>query len=577
MDQLTLRKKFIDYFVARGHKACPPDTLVPKNDPSALFTVAGMQQFKPFYIHPDEAPAPRVVTIQPCIRTIDIDEVGDNTHSTIFEMMGNFSFGYAGYDDEPNGPYFRKQAIQYAWEFLTQELQINPNRITATYFGGDAVRPRDEESRKILTQISELAGIDAGGEDNFWGPVGDEGACGPTVEFYVDGVEVWNIVLNEYYCDSKKEYTSLTHQGVDTGMGFERLVAMLQNKASIYESDLLKPVVDFVQGHSLAWNERDGRIIADHTKAALFLLTDGVTPGNKGRDYIARRLIRRATRLSQTIKFDQFPQLMELIADIYREPIPKVREQLTASTSIFETERKKFLATLNHGLKALTKFFTGETTGEISGTEAFKLFDTYGFPVELTRDISEEHGWTVDLDGFEKKYQEHQNISRRGMEKIFTGGLADHEPQTIAHHTAHHLLLAALRRILGPHVVQRGSNITSERLRIDVSHPQPISRDELQMAEDLVNQKIAEDLPMVSEKMDREVALASGAQAEFGQKYGAEVTVYSIIEQDGSIFSRELCGGPHVASTGTLGHFAILKEESAGAGIRRIRAKLTDK
>lgn len=573
MTQGQIREQFIQFFESRGHKLVEPDSLVPKTDPTALFTVAGMQQFKQFYAHPEEAPASRVISIQSCIRTVDIDEVGDDTHNTTFEMMGNFSFGYTGFDD-PAGPYFRRDAINYCWEFLTQTMKISPDRLSATYFEGDENRPEDKESKQLLESISDLPKITACGADNFWGPVGEEGPCGPCIEFYVDGVEVWNAVINEYNRDRDGNYAPLEYQGIDTGMGFSRLAMFMQNKTTMYDTDLFAPMLDLLKLKSIAYNERDGRIIADHVKAALFLLVDGVAPGNKGRDYIVRRLIRRATRSSQSIKFNDFPELLRIAAEIHKESSPEVLANLESATELFEAEHNKFLKTLSVGMKALSKLFTEEEKGELSGEEAFKLFETFGFPVELTQEVAHEYGWTVDTSGFQQKFAEHQAISRQGSEKIFSGGLADHEPKTIAHHTAHHLLLAALRKILGDHVVQRGSNVTSERLRIDVSHPTAITTDELAMAENLVNQKIEEDLPVVREEMSKDEAIYQGAQAEFGQKYGSEVTVYTVIDHDGSPFSSELCGGPHVSHTGELGRFEIIKEESAGSGVRRIRARL---
>lgn len=575
MTHQELRKKFIDYFTSRGHTHIPAASLVPENDPSVLFTVAGMQQFKSFYEHPEEAPAKRIVTIQPCIRTIDIDEVGDDTHSTVFDMLGYFSFGYTGEPESMTGdtPYFKEVAIRMGWEFLTKELGVAPSRIRATYFGGDAKRPADEESKQVLETLEGLSLVEASGE-NFWGPVGEEGPCGPNAEYYIDDTEVLNNVFNQYVKDKEGNYTQAAYRGVDMGTGFERLLAALQGVPNIYETDLMKPFMNLVRKQSYNYVEQHGRIIVDHTKAALFLLVDGVKPGNKGRDYVLRRLIRRAIRSGETIGFKDFSALMEQIAQTYKPYKESVAEHAAEAITFFEAEREKFLKTLEQGITQLRHIMEGEEAGEVTGEQAFKLFDTYGFPIELTQEIAEEAGWTVDLTGFEEQLANHREQSRAGMEKIFRGGLADHEPETVAHHTAHHLLLAALRQVLGDHVVQRGSNVTQERLRIDVTHPEKISDEQLRMVEALVNQKIEEDLPVVSEMMDRDAALATGALAEFGAKYPKEVCVYTIVEQDGEPFSRELCGGPHVDHTGVLGRFEILKEEASGSGIRRIRARV---
>lgn len=580
MSHNEIRSTFTDFFKQAGHSLVPAASLVPDTDPTVLFTVAGMQQFKPFYEHPEQAPAPRVVTIQPCIRTVDIDEVGDDTHNTVFEMLGNFSFGYHGADSESvtgEGPYYKKEALSLAWQFLTETLEVSKNRIRATYFGGDEKRPEDIESRDLLKQIPGLSRVEAYGQDNFWGPVGESGPCGPTVEFYIDDVEIWNNVFNEYIRDTNGNFVKLENQGVDTGMGLERLVSVLQSKKSIYETDLYAPIIEAIRAKAYNYQEKQARIIADHTKAALFLLSDGVRPGNKGRDYILRRLIRRAVRAGQLTGFSDFEQLLTQYGEQFGAHYPIIQGHMSESLSLFTSEKEKFLKTLQSGINQLEKIINSGTNGEISAEQAFKLFDTYGFPLELTQEIAIERGWTVDISGFESQFAAHREKSRTGAEGLFQGGLADHEGPTVAHHTAHHLLLAALRSILGDHVVQRGSNITRERLRIDVAHPEKITEEELQLAEDLVNQKIAEDLPVVSEMMDRDEAMASGALAEFGTKYPDEACVYSIIDQDGSVYSRELCGGPHVMSTGELGQFEILKEEASSAGIRRIRARVNTK
>lgn len=573
MTSEEIRNRYLTFFESHGHKLVEPASLVSVSDPTLLFTVAGMQQFKTAYTHPDQAPASRVMTIQPCIRTKDIDEVGDDTHLTVFDMLGFFSFGYNGHESE-TGPYFKPKALAMAWEWYTKELGFDPSNMRVTYFGGDAKRAEDSTSRDFIKHFDGLTNIEASVDDNFWGPVGSSGPCGPCVEFYYNGVEVGNVVFNEYMKDTEGNYTPLDFQGVDTGLGFERIVTQLQNKTTIYETDLFADAMTFIKNESHSYDERRARIIADHTKAALYLLADGVKPGNKGHDYILRRLIRRVVRSGQLIGFTSFSELLELMVKTYGPVRPTINQNATTVIEQFDAERTKFLRTLEDGMRMFKKITKTSDAQEITGEQAFHLFETYGFPVELTQEMAEEAGWTVDLTGFEDQMVKHKEQSRAGIEKIFQGGLADHEPKTIAHHTAHHLMLAALRQVLGNHVVQRGSNVTSERLRIDVSHGQKITDDELQMVEAIVNQRIGEDLPIVNEVVDRDEALKAGALAEFGAKYPKEVSVYTIIDQNGNVFSRELCGGPHVSSTGQLGHFEILKEEASGAGLRRIRARV---
>lgn len=576
MSHNEIRTLFIDFFKQVHHTYVPAASLVSDVDPTVLFTVAGMQQFKPYYEHPDQTPSPRIVTIQPCIRTVDIDEVGDSTHNTVFEMLGNFSFGYTG-NDSDTGPYFKKTALSLAWDFLTNKLSIPANRIRATYFGGDEKRLEDTESRDLLKELPGLSRVEAYGQDNFWGPVGDSGPCGPNVEFYVDDIEVWNNVFNEYIRDTKGNYTKLEHQGVDTGMGLERLLGVLQQKDSVYETDLFTHAMQTIKEKAYNFQDKHARIIADHVKAALFLLSDGVKPGNKGRDYILRRLVRRAVRAGQLIGFSEYDQLLRQYSEQFSPYYHSIRDHTAEFISLFVAEKEKFLKTLQSGINQLEKIIASGTNGEVTAEQAFKLFDTFGFPLELTQEIAQERGWTVDSSGFEAQFATHREKSKVGSEGLFQGGLADHDAPTVAHHTAHHLLLAALRQILGDHVVQRGSNITRERLRIDITHPEKITEEQLKLVEDLVNQKIAEDLPVISEMMDRDQAIASGALAEFGTKYPNEACVYSIIDQDGSVYSRELCGGPHVMSTGELGKFKILKEEGSSAGVRRIRARVVPK
>lgn len=551
-----VRQKFIDFFKARGHVHVPSSSLVPEGDASVLFTTAGMQQFKPYYLNPEMADKDfggrNVVTVQKCVRTGDIDEVGDDTHLTFFEMLGNFSFGGYG----------RREAITYAYEFITKELSLPISYVTF-YRGSDNV-PRDEESQKIWGELG-VSDIREDGEDVFWGPTGDSGPCGPTTEIYCKNangqdVEVWNIVFNEYLCNGSREQldkgeatlTKLETLGIDTGMGFERLLATVQNKKNVYDTDVF-----------FGEQTRADRIVTDHIKAALFMITDGVTPGNTGRDYVLRRLIRRAVRFSST----ELSGMMQKVKAIYQGVY-----DLDDRAEIAK-EAEKFQKTLDAGLKEFEK-----------GVDPFLLATTYGFPIELTLELAKEKGIDVNLEDFHAKMAEHQKLSQSASAGMFKGGLANHDPKTIKLHTAHHLLLAALQQIVSPEIKQRGSNITEERLRMDFSFDRKVTPEELKKVEDLVNEKIAEKLPVVRQEMSLAEAEKIGAQMEFGAKYPDTVSVY-FIGENGSVFSKEFCGGPHVQNTGDLarvldpegnpkGNFKIQKEEASSAGVRRIKAVL---
>jgi alanyl-tRNA synthetase len=555
-----LRQKFLEFFASNGYKVVPPASLLPQNDPSVLFTTAGMQQFKPYYADPSTAPAGQVATVQPVVRTSDIAEVGDDTHLTTFEMLGNFRFGQKG------SLAMKKDAIAEAWRFVTETLQIDKDRIYVTVFGGDKTTPADTESEGIWRALGLTDIRREGRTDNFWGPTGDEGPCGPNTEIYVDGVEVWNLVFNEYYQDRAGTFTKLENVGLDTGSGLERLAATLSGKRSVWEID---PFVGWVT-HTDSHKVRESRVIIDHLRAAIFLIGAGVMPGNKGREYILRRLIRKtvflASQLTTTFDWDVAVfHIHAFYASVY---------QLPNKDDILEVlliEKQQFEKNLNRARLYLEKWLKGHTdTNQKAITElAFYMYESFGFPKELVIEYLAGLGWRIDSAHFDELFKEHQQISRAGLERQFKGGLADHDPQTIKHHTAHHLLLAALQQVLGKDVVQKGSNVTSERLRIDFNFDRKLTEDELKKVEQIVNDKIGEDLPVESVEMTREEALSSGAQAEFGAKYGDRVTVYSIGD-----FSKELCGGPHVKGTGELGKFKILKEEASSQGVRRIKARL---
>lgn len=530
MQSNEVREKFLKFFESKGHKIIPSSSLVPENDPSVLFTTAGMQQFKPYYLYPENAlkdfGSKNVTSVQKCVRTGDIDEVGDNSHLTFFEMLGNFSFGGYG----------RKEAISYAYEFITKELNLDISYVTI--YKGEGIVPKDQESRIIWQELG-VKDIREEGSDVFWGPTGDAGPCGPTTEIYCknasgEDVEIWNIVFNEYLCNGSREkldkgeaeLKKLTILGIDTGMGLERLVATVQNKNSVYETDLFD-------------NEKtkEERILADHLRAAEALIKDGVLPANNGRGYVLRRLIRRAVRFS--------------------------KNQLNTQNEEIKKEADKFKLTLDHGLKEFEK-----------GIDPFILFTTYGFPIELTEELAKEKGIKIDLDDFNKKMEEHQKLSQTAGAGMFKGGLANHDEKTIRLHTAHHLLLAGLQKNVNKDIKQKGSNITEERLRMDFVCDHKLTDEEKKKVEDWVNEQIRAGFDVVRKEMPIAEAEKIGAEMEFGTKYPEMVSVYFVLDKDGNPISKEFCGGPHVLNTRELGHFKIQKEEASSAGVRRIKAIL---
>ncbi len=546
MQSSEIRSRFLKFFEARGHKIIPSSSLVPENDPSVLFTTAGMQQFKNYYTNPKTAQKDfgslNVATVQKCIRTGDIDEVGDSSHLTFFEMLGNFSFGGYG----------RKEAIEYAYDFIVKELGLEISYVT--FFKGNKNVPRDEESDKIWREIG-IKNIKEEGEDVFWGPTGDSGPCGPTTEIYCknangEDVEIWNIVFNEYFCDGSREkldkseatLKKLDTLGVDTGMGFERLVSIVQKKKSVYETDLFN-------------NEktREERIVADHVKASLFIISDGVTPSNTGRGYVLRRLIRRIARSSQ----ESLEKIIERNKNIYKK-IYDLNDK-----GEIKKEEEKFKETLERGIKEFEK-----------GENPFILATTYGFPIELTLELAREKGIKIDLEEFNKKMEEHQKLSQTASAGMFKGGLANHNEKTIKLHTAHHLLLAGLQNIVNKNIKQKGSNITEERLRMDFLCDHKLTDEEKKKVEDFVNDRIGDRLDVVRREMPLVEAEKIGAEMEFGAKYPDVVSVYFIEDKNNKVISKEFCGGPHVKNTGELGHFKIQKEEAVSAGVRRIKAVL---
>jgi len=554
MQSNEIREKFLKFFENRGHKIMPSSSLVPENDPSVLFTTAGMQQFKKYYLDSSladkELGSKNITTVQKCVRTGDIDEVGDNTHLTFFEMLGNFSFGGYG----------RKEAITYAYEFITKEMNLEISYITV--YKGSRNVPKDEESKKIWQELG-LKDIREEGADVFWCPTGDSGPCGPTTEIYCknasgEDVEIWNIVFNEYFCDGSREkldkgevkLEKLPILGIDTGMGLERLITTVQKKESIYYTDLFNNE-----------NIKEERIVADHIRASLFMISDGVVASNTGRGYILRRLIRRAVRFSKGIS--ELEKIIERNKDIYQQIYSNILTNYSFIKDEIKREENKFRETLEKGMKEFEK-----------GVDPFILFTTYGFPIELTLELAKEKGIKINIEDFNKKMEEHQKLSQTASAGMFKGGLASHSEKSIKLHTAHHLLLRALQVVVNPLIKQKGSNITDERLRIDFTFDRKLTDDEKKKVEDLVNEKIKSGLDVVKKEMPLEEAKKIGAEMEFGAKYPDIVSVYMVMEKDGGIFSKEFCGGPHVSNTSELGIFKIQKEEASSQGVRRIKATL---
>ena len=588
-----LRRKYLDFFLSKGHREISGRSLIPENDPTVLFTVAGMVPLVPNLLGEPHPAGKRLVDVQKCIRTVDIDDVGDLTHNTFFEMLGNWSLG----------DYFKKEAIEWSYEFLTDSrcLGFRPDVLHVTVFEGDHDAPRDEESARVWAGL----GISAGRihfkpkEDNWWGlPAG--GPCGPNTEMFVDTgrppcsaacgpgckcgkyFEIWNDVFMEYDKKPDGTYAPLAMKSVDTGMGVERTIVMLQGKQSVYDTELMRPVVGAIEeisgrryGES-ADTDRSLRIVADHLRAAVFIMADaqGVTPSNLGRGYVLRRLIRRAIRHGWKLSIEKsfIASPAGRVFDIYREVYPEILPKRETVLADLGREEEQFVKTIRTGERELEKVLPNllkNPARVIPGRVAFRLYDTYGFPLELTEEMAAEHGLTVDREGFQEAERKHQELSKQGSEQSFKGGLADHSDATTKLHTATHLLHKALRMVLGDHVAQKGSNITTERLRFDFSHPSPMTPEEVERVERIVNEQIGRGLPVSMEVMAVDEARRRGAMALFTDKYDERVKVYAVGD-----FSLEVCGGPHVENTAVLGRFKITKEQSSSSGVRRIRAVL---
>lgn len=590
MTAKELRDKYLSFFVTKDHSILSSASLIPENDPTVLFTTAGMHPLVPYLLGQSHASGNRLVDIQKCIRTGDIDEVGDSTHNTFFEMLGNWSLG----------DYFKKDAIKYSYEFLTSDqwLNLDKDRIAVSVFKGDDNAPFDEESYEAWLNLGlsedRIAKLDK--KENWWELPGENSPAGPDTEIFYWSkkgpapqkfnpdddawIEIWNNVFMEYQ-KQKGSYTKLSKHNVDTGMGLERTLAVLNNLSDSYKTELLWPIVEKIQeltGLKYEDRTKEMRIIADHIRAATFILGDdkAVAPSNTDQGYVLRKLIRRALRymrqLNSSVDYN-FEELAEIVISIYQETYEELTRNKDFVLAEIDKEEKKFLSTLAAGARQIDNI-----KNEITGEEAFNIFQTFGYPVEMTKEIAVEKNLQL-AENFEQDFQsamtKHQDLSRTASAGKFKGGLADSSEETTKLHTAAHLLLAALRKVLGDHVEQRGSNITSERLRFDFSHGEKLTVEQKQELENLVNEAIDRDLPVSFSEMTLEEAREKNAMGVFESKYGERVKVYQVGDDD-NYFSREICGGPHVINTGKLGKFKIKKEESSSAGVRRIKAVLEE-
>jgi len=594
LKQLTsheLRQMYLDFFASKGHKIIPSASLIPENDPTVLFTTAGMHPLVPYLLGAKHPEGNRLTNVQKCVRTGDIDEVGDASHCTFFEMLGNWSLG----------DYFKKEAIAYSFEFLTSEkwLGIDKDRLYFTCFAGDADAPKDIESAEIWMSLgvdeSHIFFLDK--KHNWWGPAGITGPCGPDTEMFIDTgipacgpdcspacscgkyLEIWNDVFMQYNKTADGSFEPLSQRNVDTGMGLDRTIAILQGKKSVYDTDVFTGILAKIAALSGKGYEdspdttRAFRIIADHVRCATFIMGDqrGVTPSNVDQGYVLRRLIRRAVRYALRLGIERMSlqHIAQAVISQYKDVYPELERNRARIISELNLEEERFSRTITQGLKEFEKLETRLEGKVISGQDAFHLYDTFGFPLEFTLELAHEHGLEVDQKGFEAAFQKHQEISGAGAEQRFKGGLADTGEATARLHTATHLMHEALRRVLGAEVEQRGSNITADRLRFDFAFPRKVEPDELKEVERLVNEAIQKKMPVVCEEMSVAEAKSKGAIGIFDSKYGSVVKVYSMGD-----FSKEICGGPHAENTGDLGRFEIQKEQSSSAGVRRIKAVL---
>ena len=586
-----LRRLYLEFFKSKGHAVISSASLIPENDPTVLFTTAGMHPLVPYLLGEKHPAGTRLTDVQKCVRTGDIDEVGDASHCTFFEMLGNWSLG----------DYFKKEAIAWSYEFLTDEkwLGIPKEKLYFTCFAGDETAPRDEESygywREMGVEESHIFFLDR--KHNWWGPAGVTGPCGPDTEMFIDTgkpkcseecnpscscgkyLEIWNDVFMQYNKTEKGTYEPLAQKNVDTGMGLDRTICILQGKESVYDTDVFSGIlgkIEELSGKKYGENEEETtafRIVADHIRCATFMLGDqkGVTPSNVDQGYVLRRLIRRAIRFASKLGIEEgkLSVIAEQVISQYKEVYPELEQNRERIIGELNLEEERFQKTIKQGMKEFEKLVTYLKTKVIPGKSAFRLYDTFGFPIEFTQELAKEQGFTVDIEGYEAAFKKHQELSHAGAEQRFKGGLADTGVQTARLHTATHLLLAGLKKILSPDIQQRGSNITAERLRFDFNFPRPVTKEELAQVEQFVNDAIQAGVDVNCTEMKLDEARASGATGIFESKYGEVVKVYDIPG-----WSKEICGGPHAANTKELGHFKIKKEQSSSAGVRRIKAIL---
>lgn len=580
MKAIEIRNKYLNFFKEHGHQVIPSAPLIPENDPSVLFTTAGMQPLVPYLLGEKHPEGTRLTDYQKCVRTNDIEEVGDNRHLTYFEMLGNWSLG----------DYFKEESIQMSFDFLTKELGIPVEKLSVTCFAGDEDCPKDTVSAETWKKagIPEERIYFYGKDDNWW-IAGEEGPCGPDTEMFYDTgkpacspecepscdcgkyVEIWNNVFMEYFKD-EKGYSKLAQKNVDTGLGLERMTMLLQGKETPFDTELFRPVMKKLEELQKIDNIESRRIIAEHLRSSMMIISDGGRPSNIDRGYILRRLIRRMIRHLNKLQIDlnELSNLIELNIETLKEMYPELEKTKEIIKSVILEEKDKFVKTLEHGEKEFEKEMKKLTnTKMIPGQVVFRLYDTYGFPPEVTKELASEHGYEVDLKEFDELFKKHQEKSRAGSEAKFKGGLAEQNEITIAYHTATHLLNAALKQVIGEDAHQRGSNITVDRMRFDFNCDHKLTDEEKKKVEELVNKWIQEAIPVTKEEMKKEDAIKSGAECMFIEKYPEIVTVYSI----GNV-SKELCGGPHVTNTKELGTFKIKKEESSSSGVRRIKAVL---
>ena len=583
MKAIEIRNKYLNFFKEHGHTVIPSAPLIPENDPSVLFTTAGMQPLVPYLLGEPHPAGKRLTDYQKCVRTNDIDEVGDNRHLTYFEMLGNWSLG----------DYFKEESIQMSYDFLTKELGIPAEKLSVTCFAGDGDCARDE----VTASCWKKAGIPEeriyyfGKDDNWW-IAGETGPCGPDTEMFYDTgkpkcseecnpscgcgkyVEIWNNVFMEFYKDENGKYSKLKQHNVDTGLGLERMAMLLQGKETPFETELFTPIMDKLVELEKVDNIASRRIVAEHLRSSMMIICDGGRPSNVDRGYILRRLIRRMVRHMNKlqISLDELVTLIDLNVENLKEMYPSLEINKETIKTVIIEEKDKFVKTLVKGEKEFEKE-VGQVKAQgeniVPGKVVFRLYDTYGFPPEVTEELATESGMSIDKEEFEKLFKEHQEKSRAGSEQKFKGGLASTGEIETKYHTATHLLNAALKQVLGSHVHQRGSNITAERMRFDFSHPTKMTDEEKKATEDLVNEWIKEAIPVEHLEMKKDDAIKMGAEAMFIEKYGDIVSVYKIGDK-----SIELCGGPHVHNTSELGHFRIKKEESSSSGVRRIKAIL---